>query len=251
MYYILSKFLSYLLSPILWVFILLAIAALTKNIVYKKRFFISAIILLILFSNPFLLNRFAKFWDFPPNTISKSSHYSCVIVLGGFGAEDNQGNGYFNSLADRFIQGIKLRERGNVSHILITGGNSDLHPSQYNQADWVATQLKEFNFPDSCIIEARNSRNTYEDAIFSKELLKNNHLQPPYLLVTSAFHMRRSLFIFKKIGLAVIPVPCNFFAGRNRETIASLLPNAGALSAWEIYIKEMIGLAVYYIRSSI
>lgn len=250
MYFVLSKILAYLLSPVLWVFILLAIAALNKKIVYKKRFFISAIILLVLFSNPFLLNQFAKLWDSPPNIIAKSSHYSCVIVLGGFGAEDNQGNGYFNGMADRFIQGVKLKEKGNGSHILITGGNSDLHPSKYNQADWVVSQLKELNFPDSCIIEARNSRNTYEDAIYTKELLENNHLQPPYLLVTSAFHMRRSLFIFKKMGLAVIPVPCNFFAGRNKESIASLLPSAGALAAWEIYIKEMVGFAVYYIRSS-
>lgn len=246
MYFILSKVLLFLLFPLLWVFALIIAGLITKNKKRKRRLFIASVVLLLLLSNSFLFNEFAKWWGYQPYSDSKKE-YSCAIVLGGFSSADKNGNGYFNESADRFIQGVRLLETGKVKRILITGGNGNLIPGNYREGTWTKTQLKGLNIPDSSILIESNSRNTIENADFSKKILLANHVQLPYLLVTSDFHMRRSMMIFKKHGLNVIAYPCNYMAGRGDINIASfIIPDADALAGWSLYLKEMVGYVVDY-----
>jgi uncharacterized SAM-binding protein YcdF (DUF218 family) len=206
---------------------------------------VAAILLLIIFSNPLLFNQFAKIWDIPPYK-PDGKKYSCVIVLGGFSSGESKGKGYFSFSADRFIQGVKSLNRKQASHILITGGTGSLLSDEYKEAEWANKQLQEFGIPDSVILIENDSRNTKENAKFSKTLLEKSKLPPPYLLVTSAFHMRRSLMIFKNAGINVVPYPANYIASR-RFVITDFIPEASILFYWNIYIKEVIG----YIANSI
>lgn len=199
----------------------------------------AAVALLILFTNPFLFNQFAQSWDIAPYK-PDSKKYSCAIILGGFSSSDGNEDGYFNTGADRFLQGIKLLSSGKTSHILVTGGNGNLLPGGFREAIWVQKQLKEFNYPDSVVLIESNSRNTLENARFSKVLLDSAKLKPPYLLITSAFHMRRSLMIFKNAGIDVVPYPANYLV-RRKATISDIIPEAGVLSSWNTYIKEVVG----------
>jgi len=73
--------------------------------------------------------------------------------------------------------------------------------------------------------------------------LDSAKLKPPYLLVTSAFHMRRSLMIFKKAGMDVIPYPANYIV-RRKAVISDLVPSAEPLFYWTFYIKEVVGYVV-------
>ena len=245
MYFILSKVLLFLLFPLLWVFALIVAGLVTKNRKRKKRLFIASVVLLLLLSNSFLFNEFARLWGYQP--YSGNQKYSCAIVLGGFSSADKNGNGYFNESADRFIQGVKLLQTGKVKRILITGGNGNLIPGKYREAAWVKTQLQDLNVPDSSILIESNSRNTIENADFSKRILQANHVQPPYLLVTSDFHIRRSMVIFKKHGLNVIAYPCNYIAGHCDLGLANfIIPDADALAGWSMYLKEVVGYVVDY-----
>ncbi len=201
-------------------------------------------VVLIIFSNPFLLNQFAKRWDIKAVPLKKSGSYSCAIILGGFSSEDGHGHGFFNGNSDRFIQGLKLIVSGKVSHILISGGNGFVIHDHFAESNWVKTQLLELKVPDSCILVENRSRNTIENARFSKIILKEKRLQPPYILVTSAFHMRRSLGIFSRGGMDVIPYPCNFIAGHGGTSIMQLIPDVDPLYNWNYYIKEVIGNVV-------
>ncbi|ASU33710.1 hypothetical protein MuYL_1814 [Mucilaginibacter xinganensis] len=203
--------------------------------------------MLFIFSNPFLFNRFANSWDIKPVPLTKPV-YSCAIVLGGFSGGDANGNGFFNGSADRFIQGLKLITTGKVSHILISGGNGFLMPGVFRESAWVKTQLQQLKVPDSCIIVEDKSRNTIENAAFSKVLLAQKHLSPPYLLVTSAFHMRRSLGIFEKQKTEVIPYPCNFLVSKADFSLDEFIPSSEPLYRWEFYIKEVVGTAVNYFK---
>src|SRR3978361_1814704 len=108
MYFILSKILLFLLSPISWVFILLLISLIAKEKKRKRRFLVAATVLLFIFSNTFLYDQFASRWDIPAYQPKKSASFRCAMLLGGFSGVDVQGKGRFNSAADRFIQGIKL-----------------------------------------------------------------------------------------------------------------------------------------------
>ena len=244
MYFILSKVLLFLLFPLLWVFALFLIALFTKNPKRKKRFFIVALVVLYFFSAPFFLNQVAGWWSIRPGRVNEPKVYSCAIVLGGFSGPDKNNNGYFNGSADRFIQGIRMLTTGRAKHILITGGNGGLFPGQFSEGNWVKTQLDELKIPDSCVLIENRSRNTIENAVFSKVILQKAGLQPPYLLITSDFHMRRAYMIFEKEGYKVTPYPCNFIAGNTGNSLYDLIPDGGPISGWGIYLKEMVGYMV-------
>jgi len=242
MYFIFSKILLFLITPFWWVCFLLIAALISKRPQLKKRLFIASAIVFLIFSSPFLLRLFARRWNYPPNPVS--GKYSCAIVLGGFASEKGDGSGYFNPACDRFIEGVKLKTTGVVSHILISSGNASLRPDGFREADWVKNELLKFNVPDSAILIEHDSRNTLENAEFSKKVLAAKHLPPPYLLVTGAFHMRRAIYIFKKAGIPVIPYPSEYFAVYDGFSISDLVPQPGILADWNIYIKEMVGYLV-------
>ncbi|PWK77641.1 uncharacterized SAM-binding protein YcdF (DUF218 family) [Mucilaginibacter oryzae] len=244
MFFIFSKVLSFLMNLLLWVFAFLLIALCSKNVKQRKRFLIWGIVLLYVFSNSVLINIVSSAWDIRDTTALADKKYSCAIVLGGFSSDDGKGGGFFNMAADRFIQGLRLQRTGQVGKILITGGNGLLIPSGYREADWVRQQYIDLKVPDSCLLVEDKSRNTIENAAFTKALLQKQKLQGPYLLVTSAFHMRRSVMIFKKQGIDVIPYPCNFSSKQLSISVDDLLPNTGALAGWGLYIKEVIGYSV-------
>ncbi|MEO6851263.1 MAG: YdcF family protein, partial [Mucilaginibacter sp.] len=243
MYFILSKVLLFILFPLCWVAALLITAIFAKKPKIKKRSLIAALAVLVIFSNPFLLAKFAEKYDLPPGTINKNKVYSAAIILGGFSGEDKNGQGYFNDKSDRFIQALKLKATGQVSHIFVSGGSGNPQQDKFTEAGWVKSQLLEFKIPDSLILTELRSRNTFENAAFTKTILEHSHLPPPYLLVTSAFHMRRAFYIFKKEGMDVTPYPCGYLAGNNKLYLADYLTfDTGTLNSWNYYLKEIVGL---------
>lgn len=244
MFFILSKILAFLMFPLLYVFALLLMAVCSKNARTKRKYLLIAVVVLYVFSNNFLLNRFAKAWDIGLGKLQTGKVYSAVIVLGGFSGDDSEGRGQFGPAADRFIQGVLLQKTGRVKAVLISGGNGNLNPDSFREGAWAKNELRAIQIPDSCILIEDQSRNTLENASLTKKLLQQHHLQGPYLLVTSAFHMRRSLGIFKKAGIDVIPYPCNYIAGTKNSSLFELIPDADALNKWSIYIKEVIGMGV-------
>lgn len=199
----------------------------------------AAVALLVLFTNQFLFNQFARSWDIAPYK-PDNKKYSCAILLGGFSIAANENEGYFSIAADRFLQSIKLLSTKQTTHLLITGGNGNLVAGTFREAPWAKKKLLEFNIPDSVILIDGASRNTLENAKFSKAILEKSKLAPPYLLVTSAFHMRRSLMIFKKAGIAVVPYPANYVTN-SEVTPGDFIPTAEALYLWSFYIKEVVG----------
>lgn len=186
----------------------------------------------------------ARAWGTSDSLVKVTKTYSCVIVLGGFTSYDKNDNGFFNGAADRFIQGALLLSSGKAKHLLVTGGNGSLVQGHFREGTWVKQRLKEFNYPDSAILAESNSRNTIENALFSKPVLQRAGLHGPYLLVTSDFHMRRALMIFRKAGYDVDPYPCNFNVETSMISFGDLVPDGGAFDGWTLYLKEMVGYVV-------
>jgi len=101
------------------------------------------------------------------------------------------------------------------------------------------------------------SQNTYEDAVFSSEILKEKGINR-ILLVTSALHMPRSVALFEKQGLEVIPAPTDFtitedgwqqtFSPNTETLLTNILPNSSSLGLTTNVIKEYIGLLVYRLQ---
>ena len=142
MFFILSKLLIYLLNPLIWILGGLCVALFASGAKVRQRSLSITFIVLLIFTNPFLLYKFSQFWDVETGPLTKNQVYSCAIVLGGFSSEDGKGEGFFNAAADRFIQALKLKNTGQVSHLLLTGGNSKIIPGKFRESVWVKGQLK-------------------------------------------------------------------------------------------------------------
>jgi len=101
------------------------------------------------------------------------------------------------------------------------------------------------------------SQNTYEDALYCAELLSEKGVQR-VLLVTSAMHMPRSVALFEKQGIEVVPAPTDFkvteaiwadlTGGTPQEIIISFIPNVSNLSLTSAALKEYLGFWVYRLR---
>ncbi|RYZ99052.1 MAG: YdcF family protein [Sphingobacteriaceae bacterium] len=245
MYFVLSKILLVFIFPLTWIIVLLLAAFIVKKPTLKYRLLITAVLFLLIFTNPFLLGRVINCWDIPPQLANNKNTYSAAIILGGYASEDAAGRGHFNTSADRFIQAVKLKHTGKIEYLVITGGNASLNPTAFREGEWVRSQLPIFHIPDNAVLMENRSRNTIENAAYAKQLLNSNKLKPPYLLVTSAFHMRRAMYIFKKAGVQVEPYSCDYTSGHT-ISVADFIPDAATLSIWNTYIKEMMGITAAY-----
>jgi uncharacterized SAM-binding protein YcdF (DUF218 family) len=243
-----STILSLLLSPWNWIIILLIAGWIFKKRAAKRCCFIFAVCLFIVFGNSALLNLYARWWQPKPVTLSTGITYSCGIVTGGFGSPDAQGRGYFNISSDRFIQTLLLYQTGKISHILISGGNGKSDDASFREAHWAKKQFIAAGVPDSVIYTEDRSDNTADNAVNSKRLLDSLHFPPPYLLITSAFHMPRAKLIFERTGLHVIPYPCNYTDGRGPVTFSDFVPRPSSLLDWERYLKESFAYLWYKVR---
>jgi uncharacterized SAM-binding protein YcdF (DUF218 family) len=240
-----SFLVSVFLSPFNWIVILLLAAWIFRKRSLKKTLLIIALCLFILFGNKWLLNLFAKNWQPNPVAVNTLPVYSCGIVPGGFASPDADGNGYFNSSSDRFIQVLKLYHLGKIKHILISGGNGKTNDIHFREAAWVKGELHAFGIPDSVILTEDKSNNTAENAVNTKHILDSLRLPPPYLLITSAFHLPRASLIFKNAGVDANPFPCNYTTGRGAFGFEDLIPGPSTLLAWDPFLKETVGYLWY------
>jgi uncharacterized SAM-binding protein YcdF (DUF218 family) len=118
--------------------------------------------------------------------------------------------------------------------------------------------LKDMCVKEEDILIEPKSKNTYENAQLSAQFLEKNALklnlnlqkktdQNQILVITSAFHLRRSLGCFEKAGLKVDGFSTDFMATerKNTLTILSLIPTEDAMAKWGRIIHEMTGYVVY------
>ena len=212
-----------------------------RKVLYKRICRILALCIFLVFGNGWLLNWYANKWQPGPVIIGAGTEYSCGIVPGGFASVGPDGNGYFNGAADRFIQAVKLYKLGAIKHILISGGNGKINKKSFREGVWVKGELITMEIPDSVIFVEDRSNNTFDNAVYAKQILDSVHLKPPYLLITSAFHIPRASFLFKNAGIPTVPFPCNYTAGRGSFSLLALLPQPWVLLAWDSYLKETAG----------
>ena len=83
MFFILSKVLDFLLSPLIWVIFLFLLSILLRRPALKKRFFYTGFIVLLIFSNPFLASEAFRAWEGVPVPMSSIPNYETAIVLTG------------------------------------------------------------------------------------------------------------------------------------------------------------------------
>lgn len=170
-----------------------------------------------------------------------------VIMLGG--AQQTLitrefGQPAMNRHAERMTTFLALARKYPDAKLVFSGGSGLLLHQDVSEADVVRLFLKEQGFdPDRVLYESK-SRNTYENAVLSKNLATPKPNET-WLLVTSAAHLPRSVGIFRSIGWDVVPMPCDYQArkdgwGPSFSLLDSLQDIRYATHEW-------IGLIVYYV----
>ncbi len=213
-----------------------------------------AIFVLLFFSAPvvsrWLLDSLES--QYPATPFEKMPKVQAIVVLGGSIAFPNYHHRDVELMdsSDRILQAARLYKAQKAPIILMSGGNidflgsSDLPP----ESQLMAQLAVEFGVPKEVLLTETTSRNTYENAKNSWAVLQPKGIKQ-ILLVTSAFHMPRSVAIFRKIGFTVIPATTDFRSGDGAEDfLLAILPSAEALNDSTLVLKEWVGLFAYRLR---
>lgn len=176
-----------------------------------------------------------------------------IIVLGGSIDPDlsaERGVPVIRSAADRIVAAAALALRYPNAHVLFTGGSGDLLSHDAREADYAAEIFASLGIPKSRLMFERRSRNTYENALFSK-ILASPKPGEHWLLVTSAVHMPRAMGLFRKVGFAVEPYPVDWRMGGREDLFSFTQISGDGLARTDIAVREWIGLLAYRLSGRI
>lgn len=216
---------------------------------YKRKLAISGGILLYIYFTDFLSAPIYRAWEYPMVWYRDvPAHFEAAIVLGGVSAPGKKPDDrtHFPGSPDRLMHALQLYKLGKVKKIIISGGSGNLVGKQVSEAHYLVNVLKLCGVDAVDILFDARSRNTRENALYSKEIISSNFKpSSQFLLVTSSYHMKRSVACFKKVGINVTAFPVDSRVNDESSFISGLVPNPVAPLNWDILIHELFGYASY------
>lgn len=189
---------------------------------------------------------------FPPWDAAKGAPDG-IIVLGGPVDPDlsvAHDTAVVRSSPDRMIATAALALRYPNARIVYSGGSANLISNDAKEADYAAEIFESLGIAKSRLIMERLSRDTAENAQFSKALVKPKAGER-WLLVTSAFHMPRAIGLFRKVGFAVQPYPVDWRVGGRGDLLSLTNFADDGLGRTDTAVREWIGLLAYRLTGRI
>jgi len=169
-----------------------------------------------------------------------------IIVLGGFSNQfitKARGQVALGGAVERLFEAAVLARRYPEAKVLFTGGSGDLFRQEIKESETLGPAFKVLGLKNDRILLESNSRNTYENAVFTHNIIKPT-MDQTWFLVTSAFHMPRSVGTFKKNGWNVIPYPVDYNIEGTKDLELGF-DFIGGLSSLNKGMHEWIGLIAY------
>jgi len=261
MFVFLSKFLPLFIYPLGLSFFLVILA-----LIFRQRqrlqttLLVAALIILYLGSNRWVSYALARSLEWQYLPASSIPEADVIVVLGG-GTESIQPPRPMvetNSAGDRILYAARLYNEGKADYILLSGGNITwLGGRTTTPSEEMAAVLELAGISGDAVWLQSKSQNTYEDAYYSSQMLKKKGVER-ILLVTSAMHMPRSVALFKKQGIEVIPAPVDYtvteaglknLSSTDPQTLlVNLMPNTSSLSLTTNVLKEYLGMLIYRLK---
>ena len=244
--FIISKFISIFLSPLIWILLFLFFIWRIKNQKRKKYLTIVWMIFAFIFTNTFIANKCIEKYETPYQPLPAGKVYDCAIILAGVSGFDSFSRSLqLQSSAERLTEPVILYRRGVVKKLMICGGSGNVFPPYVKEAVYVKRFWMDLGVSEDDILVESESRNTSENARFAKKMLQKKAIGKNILLVTSALHMPRSKYIFTKMGVLTDCYPVDFRVGRikqkNYDLTYYFVPRTSALETWESFIHEWVG----------
>ncbi len=251
LFFSLSKLIWYAIKPgnLIVIAIIVAFCFLYKGrVVWAKRLLAAITVLLLLILllpiGPLLLYSLESRFDANPPL---PEHVDGIIVLGG--AIDPVGSYQWQQVeiggsAERLYALSVLAQQYPQAKLVYTSGSGSLMNQRYKDADVAKLFYQTLGLNQANMVFERESRNTYENAVNSKNIIKPTAGEV-WILVTSASHMPRSIGIFCHINWPVIPYPVDHRTLPHSLYAISLdfMANLGQI---ELALREWIGLITYY-----
>lgn len=179
-------------------------------------------------------------------TLTQSNPYAGMIVLGGAmgspGIFKAHGQVPLGDAAERMTLPIGLMRKFPNFELIFSGGEGRLMPTGTTEAEIAKVFYEEQGLDMKRVTLESKARNTRENARQVAALL-GERCKQPWLLITSAWHMPRSMAEFEAIGCNVTAYPVDFRTGE--ETSWTEYSMVGSLMAWKTALHEYLGMFVY------
>ena len=269
LFFISSKIVQFLIEPLNLLFLISVLALffliLRKPIATKLFLWLSVIGFILVGYAP-IPESLARILE---NSIEKvdinkmpSEQIAGIIILGGaISGEDiaiDRGEITIGSAAERVTKGLELIRRYPNLPFIFSGFSERVTPRGMSEAGAFKQLIAEQGLAEitqSTAYYENQSRNTYENAVYSKKLIDQLGVSTPsiktgsWLLVTSATHMPRSVKIFEKQGIRIIPIPVDYQTANTLQWREFNITDGALL--WNRLLHEYIGIVAYKLTGKI
>lgn len=252
MFFILSKIFEFFTAPTNLALFVGALGVALSFTRYQKAGYrlsggVILFLLLVGFSPISLLLALPLETRFPPLATDTPAPDG-IIVLGGMLDErssSRHNQPVLNDAAERLTEAVRLRRLYPHARLVFTGGSAALRGSLHTEAEHVQKFWNDLGVDQNGVIYEDRSRNTFENAIFTRDLVKPGPKER-WLLVTSATHMPRSVGIFRKAGFNVIADPVDYRTTGMAHDWSLNLRASDNFVLTEVAVHEWIGLVAYW-----
>jgi uncharacterized SAM-binding protein YcdF (DUF218 family) len=172
-----------------------------------------------------------------------------IVVLGGVISPDvsaERNEVALTEAAERLTVTAELARRYPDARIIFSGGTGALIYRQGTEAEFAVRLLESLGIPRARIVAEDRSRNTIENALFSKELAAPKPGER-WLLVTSAYHLPRAVGVFRRAGFAVEPYPVDWRTRGPQDAARPFATVGDGLRRTDTAVREWVGLLVYWL----
>lgn len=255
--FILSKLFAYLvLPPGMFILAFLFFSIFGKSF---RRLALFCALGLYALSNHFVANALLSPLEMPYNhPLHVKTDIDAVVVLGGGSMQGVANLPLHVDAYKRMAWGMMLAKNHNLPLLFTGGGLNAEHSEALAFNDATSELMSAFSItPQNAFLHVKTfsihtedkSLDTYENALFSKRLFEQSNLMKPrILLVTSAYHMKRSVKLFEHAGFDAIPCATDFKQNHRQSDIWDYLPNMSHLFHSYIALREYVGLLSLKLR---
>ena len=253
MWITLSKVLPYLVMPLSVTLLCLLFGWLLNKAGWRRfggSLIVIGILVILVFSSPPVANRLLgglEGW-YTPFAPQDAPQAQAIVLLGGaIGLPlSPRSDIRLQNGSDRVRYASQLFHAQKAPYIIITGGNvfEQIEDVQ-SEAFYISQLLQEWGVPKQAILFEGESRNTHENAVYTREILEARSFDR-VLLVTSAFHMPRALPTFRAAGINAWPAPTDInVVNYQQPLLLNYLPSANALASSSNVLREYLGILIY------
>lgn len=205
-----------------------------------------AFVLIFLTSNKVVVNELAILWE--PENEEIPRHIRTAVILGGFADFDEYRKTVtMSEAAERLFKAMEMLRKQQIDSIIISGGAASITGKIRPESIYARQYLINQGINSGIILIDTQSINTYENAVNTEKIIRQNAMNRSVILITTASHMPRAKRCFKKAGLDVYPKSVQYFSNPNRGYIISdyFIPSSEALKKFDALMKEWVGFWVY------